>query len=228
MCSSCRRPCGLPYMSSGVVADRFLFVGICEIWRMVKGRWVWTNHRWPRRAVYTWVGAQYVTAATKVAIVGWLFRESAGRLACTDWSLQCLLHSLLTLCFLGFWVPGECSCQSAVSTLLGMVLSVAFVCFGSGDRRNVCWGRSFFYLVRGISKTPCYCCWLFVPGVGAAARFSCVCGFGCSGVSLFAWVLWHFLFGFISLSFLSPLGSSGVGGQHCWKRVIPGGLRLVM
>ena len=37
---------------------------------------------------YARVGGQYITAAAQVAIVGWLFRESAGRLACTDRSLQ--------------------------------------------------------------------------------------------------------------------------------------------
>ena len=75
---------------------RFFLVGIREIWRTVEQRWVWANHRWPRRAGYARVGRQYVTVATIVAIVGWLFRESASRMACTDRSLQWLLRSLLT------------------------------------------------------------------------------------------------------------------------------------
>ena len=29
---------------------RFLLVGNRDIWRSVKQQWVWTNHRWPRRA----------------------------------------------------------------------------------------------------------------------------------------------------------------------------------
>ena len=97
------------------------------------------------------MAGQYVTAATKVAIVGWLFRELAGRLACTDRSLQGLLHSLLTSCLLGCRGSWRWTLLSVGGVLLlsGMVLSVAFVCLGCGDGEQTYPGLWFLPVWHG-------------------------------------------------------------------------------
>ena len=84
---------------------------------------------------------------------------------------------------------------------------------GSGDGEQTYTGLLFLSVWHGgISGSSLLLFLLLVP-FGAAARCSfvfCVC---CQGFPCFPCVLCHFLFGSVSLDFLSLLGSGGVGGS---------------
>ena len=114
---------------------------------------------------------------------------------------------------LWFRVPGGHFCRSGVFTFWGC-LSVAFVCLGSGDWELVYWGHGFSLLGHGGHPGLLVIC--VVGATGATAHVSFVVSFVCEAVQGFPCFSLRFLppsFEFISLGFLSPLGSGGVGGR---------------
>ena len=121
----------------------------------------------------------------------------------------------LPLCLLGLGGP-----RWSLLSVGGVPLCRGWFCrsrlcvLGSSDWGNVYWGHSFFLFGTGdISDCWSLCCWchgsrrslfLFLfPLFCVAVR-----GFPC-----FPWVSCPFLFGFVSLDFLRPLGPGGVGGS---------------
>ena len=116
------------------------------------------------------------------------------------------------------------------STIVGGELSVAFVCLGSSDGEQTYPGLWFPPVWhRGIPDFLLLLFVLFVP-VGAAAR--CCFPFAFVGLAVGGFLVF---LAFVPLSFriyflglLKSAGSWRCGRQHCWGRVIPGGLRLAM
>ena len=135
------------------------------------------------------MGGQYVTVATEVAIVGWLFRESAGRLACTERSFTMIVT--LSTYLLSLRLSGVLEVDTSVgrrcSTMSGLVLSVAFVGLGSGDGEQTYPGLWFLPVWHGgIPDSVLLLVVLFVPvEPPLVVEFLCVCGFGCQGFPCF-------------------------------------------
>ena len=124
----------------------------------------------------------------------------------------------------------DASVGRGCSTMSGLILSVAFVGFESSDAEQT-YPRLWFLPVwhGGIPDSLLLLVVLFVPvEPPLVVVFPRVCGSGCRVVSLFSLCFMPLSFW---IYFLGPLKSAWswlCGGQHCWGRVIPGGLWLAM
>ena len=105
-----------------------------------------------------------------------------------------------------------------------LFVSVALVCWESGDWRNVYWGHSFFLL--GTGDIPDF--WLLVLLVPREPPLMFPLLFPLFvrqfGVSLFSLRFLPPSFRIYFLGLLKPAWFWWCGGAHCWERVIPGGL----
>ena len=117
-------------------------------------------------------------------------------------------------------------------TIFGGILSVAFVCLGSGEGKQAYLGLWFLPVWHGgipdsimLLLSYCLCsggrCPLFPLFVAFVV-------YGSSGVSLFSLCFCPFFRFCPFVGLLKPLGSFGVGGHHWGGRPMPGGFRLVM
>ena len=152
------------------------------------------------------------------------------------WLAQCGLYGdcytlCLPLCLFGFRSQVVTSVGRRCSTLSGRICRSRLCVLGSGDWEIVYWGHGFSLLWHGghprllvvwsmllVPREPP----LIVPFVVSFVRV------GSLGVSLFSLSFLPLPFRICFLGLLKSAWSWRCGGQHCWGRVIPGGLRLAM
>ena len=167
--------------------------------------------------------------ATKVTIVGWLFRESVGWLACTERSLPWLLRSPLTSCLLGCRGSWRWTLLSVggVPLLSGRICRSHLGVWGLAMGNKAIQDCGFFLFGTGVSQTPCCCCLCCLCRLG---RRSLLYSLAFVGLAVRGFLVFlEFSAPFFRIYFHGLLKSAWswrCGGQHCWGRVIPGGLRL--
>ena len=107
---------------------------------------------------------------------------------------------------------------------MGRILSVAFVCLGSGDGEQIYPGLWFLPVGMWESQTPCCCCCCIVRDGWTHRSLLLLFGVWGQVVSLFSLRFVPLSFGIYFLEILKPAWFWRCGGQHYWKRVILGGL----
>ena len=116
------------------------------------------------------------------------------------------------------------------STIVGEDLSVMFVCWGLAMGTNPWRTMVSSGLARENPRhrvIVMLCCWCRLEPQ-LVVVFPSILWVWLSGVSLVSFSFWPLSVWIYLLGLFKSAWSWRCGGQHCWGRVIPGGLRLAM